>query len=186
MRVGLYDDPIFREHDSGAGHPERPERLEAVREGLGGATMVSTEILSARIELSISSSYTDEDRPAEAEEKALAAVKRLEAFENTIERRLGEEADPAVRTRLERSVRQVRRMRSNALLSLAVNANVRTPGKSFSSSRSPSATSWRPSITIMTADSSKRPSLRRASVVRSAGAMVSVASTRCWNTGDTA
>jgi acetoin utilization deacetylase AcuC-like enzyme len=34
MRVGLYDDPIFREHDAGAGHPERPERMEAVREGL--------------------------------------------------------------------------------------------------------------------------------------------------------
>jgi acetoin utilization deacetylase AcuC-like enzyme len=30
MRVGFYDDPIFREHDSGPGHPERPERLTAV------------------------------------------------------------------------------------------------------------------------------------------------------------
>jgi acetoin utilization deacetylase AcuC-like enzyme len=34
MRVGLYDDPIFREHDSGFGHPERPERLDALRRGL--------------------------------------------------------------------------------------------------------------------------------------------------------
>jgi len=34
VRVGLYDDPIFREHDSGPGHPERPERLDAVRRGL--------------------------------------------------------------------------------------------------------------------------------------------------------
>ena len=33
-RVGFYDDPLFREHDAGAGHPERPERLEAVRRGL--------------------------------------------------------------------------------------------------------------------------------------------------------
>lgn len=32
--MALYDDPIFREHDSGPGHPERPERLDAVREGL--------------------------------------------------------------------------------------------------------------------------------------------------------
>ena len=32
--VGLYDDPVFREHDAGAGHPERPERLDALREGL--------------------------------------------------------------------------------------------------------------------------------------------------------
>ena len=34
MRVGLYDDPIFREHDAGPGHPERPERLDAFRRGL--------------------------------------------------------------------------------------------------------------------------------------------------------
>ena len=34
MRVGLYDDPVFGEHDAGPGHPERPERLEAVRRGL--------------------------------------------------------------------------------------------------------------------------------------------------------
>jgi acetoin utilization deacetylase AcuC-like enzyme len=32
-RVALYDDPLFREHDSGRGHPERPERLEALRGG---------------------------------------------------------------------------------------------------------------------------------------------------------
>ena len=36
-RVLLYDDPIFREHDAGRGHPERPERLEAVRRGLRDA-----------------------------------------------------------------------------------------------------------------------------------------------------
>jgi acetoin utilization deacetylase AcuC-like enzyme len=34
MRVGLHDDAVFGEHDAGAGHPERPERLEAVRRGL--------------------------------------------------------------------------------------------------------------------------------------------------------
>jgi acetoin utilization deacetylase AcuC-like enzyme len=34
MRVGLHDDPVFGEHDAGEGHPERPERLEAVRRGL--------------------------------------------------------------------------------------------------------------------------------------------------------
>jgi acetoin utilization deacetylase AcuC-like enzyme len=32
--VGFYDHPLFREHDSGTGHPERPQRLEAVRQGL--------------------------------------------------------------------------------------------------------------------------------------------------------
>ena len=36
MRVGLYDHPAFREHDAGAGHPERPERLDAVRRGMAG------------------------------------------------------------------------------------------------------------------------------------------------------
>ncbi len=34
MRVAVYDDPVFREHDSGPGHPERPERVDAVRRGL--------------------------------------------------------------------------------------------------------------------------------------------------------
>jgi acetoin utilization deacetylase AcuC-like enzyme len=33
-RVAFYDDPLFREHDAGLGHPERPERLDAVRRGL--------------------------------------------------------------------------------------------------------------------------------------------------------
>ncbi len=33
-RVAFYDDPVFAEHDAGPGHPERPERLEAVRRGL--------------------------------------------------------------------------------------------------------------------------------------------------------
>jgi acetoin utilization deacetylase AcuC-like enzyme len=33
-RVALYDDPLFREHDSGFGHPERPERLDALRRGV--------------------------------------------------------------------------------------------------------------------------------------------------------
>jgi acetoin utilization deacetylase AcuC-like enzyme len=33
-RVALYDHPLFREHDSGPGHPERPERLDALRRGL--------------------------------------------------------------------------------------------------------------------------------------------------------
>ncbi|HUG53750.1 MAG TPA: histone deacetylase [Vicinamibacteria bacterium] len=34
MRVALYDDPVFREHDAGPGHPERPRRLQALRDGL--------------------------------------------------------------------------------------------------------------------------------------------------------
>jgi acetoin utilization deacetylase AcuC-like enzyme len=34
FRVGIYDSPVFREHDAGQGHPERPERLDAIRIGL--------------------------------------------------------------------------------------------------------------------------------------------------------
>jgi acetoin utilization deacetylase AcuC-like enzyme len=34
LKVGLYDDPVFLEHDAGPGHPERPERLIALREGI--------------------------------------------------------------------------------------------------------------------------------------------------------
>jgi acetoin utilization deacetylase AcuC-like enzyme len=41
MRVGLFDDPVFREHDAGPGQPERPERLEAARNGLKGAGLES-------------------------------------------------------------------------------------------------------------------------------------------------
>ena len=44
-RTGLYDDPLFREHDAGFDHPERPERLDALREG------IVTAGLEARLEL---------------------------------------------------------------------------------------------------------------------------------------
>ena len=48
MRVALYDDPLFREHDSGRGHPERPERLEQCRLALG-MNAVPRALLWARI-----------------------------------------------------------------------------------------------------------------------------------------
>ena len=34
MQVGLFDDPVFAEHEAGPGHPEHPARLEAARVGL--------------------------------------------------------------------------------------------------------------------------------------------------------
>ncbi len=37
MRVGFFDHPLFDAHDAGPGHPERPERLAAVRRGLRDA-----------------------------------------------------------------------------------------------------------------------------------------------------
>jgi acetoin utilization deacetylase AcuC-like enzyme len=39
LRVGIYDSPVFREHDAGTGHPERPERLDAIRIGLLDANL---------------------------------------------------------------------------------------------------------------------------------------------------
>ncbi len=34
MKVGCFDSPVFREHDAGPGHPERPQRVDAVRRGI--------------------------------------------------------------------------------------------------------------------------------------------------------
>jgi acetoin utilization deacetylase AcuC-like enzyme len=47
--VALYDDPVFRTHDSGTGHPERPHRLDALREGIRRAGLESAlRLLPAR------------------------------------------------------------------------------------------------------------------------------------------
>lgn len=49
LRVGFYDDPLFREHDAGSGHPERPERLDAVRRGLRDARLeIRLRVVSPR------------------------------------------------------------------------------------------------------------------------------------------
>jgi acetoin utilization deacetylase AcuC-like enzyme len=40
LKVGFYDDPAFREHEAGAGHPERPARLDAVERGLASAGLL--------------------------------------------------------------------------------------------------------------------------------------------------
>ncbi len=48
-RVGLYDHPAYREHDSGPGHPETAERLDALREGIRVAQLEERlELLSPR------------------------------------------------------------------------------------------------------------------------------------------
>ncbi len=71
--------------------------------------------LQAEIEIAIGSSWTDEGEPRRAEEELLAAVARLEE----IEKRLEENgAGPA-------QLKNVRSLRSSALVSLAVNANVK-------------------------------------------------------------
>ena len=37
MKILFYDDPVFREHDAGEGHPERRARLDALRNGIRDA-----------------------------------------------------------------------------------------------------------------------------------------------------
>lgn len=41
MKIGILQDPLFREHENGPGHPERPQRLDAV------ATAVSSFLAEA-------------------------------------------------------------------------------------------------------------------------------------------
>jgi len=41
MRTGLVTDPLFLRHLTGAGHPERPERLPAVLQGIEGLDLVA-------------------------------------------------------------------------------------------------------------------------------------------------
>jgi acetoin utilization deacetylase AcuC-like enzyme len=47
VRVALYDHPAFRQHEAGSGHPERPERLDAVRRGIREAGLEDRLILRA-------------------------------------------------------------------------------------------------------------------------------------------
>jgi acetoin utilization deacetylase AcuC-like enzyme len=43
VRTGLASDPIFEQHDTGPGHPERPERLPALLNALEGLDLVAVE-----------------------------------------------------------------------------------------------------------------------------------------------
>jgi len=73
------------------------------------------EVLTARTELTLGSAWMDENEPRRAEEVLLQSLARLEA----VEREMAEnEADPS-------QLALLRGMRSSALVSLAVNANVK-------------------------------------------------------------
>jgi tetratricopeptide (TPR) repeat protein len=91
--------------------------LETLRSDPGAAGTVYVEWASARFELLCGSSFMDEDRPAEAERVSLAAIRRLEAMENTFGERSGDARDG--------QLRMVRALLADAWMSLAVNANVR-------------------------------------------------------------
>jgi acetoin utilization deacetylase AcuC-like enzyme len=74
LRVAFYDDPVFAEHDAGPGHPERPERLEAVRRGLRDAKLLDDLVALAprpatRVELLRVHAPVHVDRVAAAEGK---------------------------------------------------------------------------------------------------------------------
>ncbi len=100
--------------------------LDDLRSGLPGAQSYWTEWVSARLEMSVASSWMDENEPARAEAVGIEAVRRLEALENTFEERAkGLPQGDTILRRLNAYLNQTRVMRSGALLSLAVNANVR-------------------------------------------------------------
>jgi tetratricopeptide (TPR) repeat protein len=70
---------------------------------------------SAEIEMLVGGTFTDEDEPRQAERELERAVEHLEEFERTlVGRGFGEDA-----------VRGIRNLRASALVSLAVNANVK-------------------------------------------------------------
>jgi hypothetical protein len=77
------------------------------------------EQLVARALAAVGSSYTDEEKPEEAEKTLLSALERFEAVERGLDTPRGDA--------------QLRALRSNVLISLAVNANVklRDPAKAL-------------------------------------------------------
>jgi tetratricopeptide (TPR) repeat protein len=81
-----------------------------------------SELSSARFELLRGSALMDEDRPREAEQALLEGERRLSAIEKRMEEWRRSALDPDAARQYEA---QVRSLRGEALLSLAVNANVR-------------------------------------------------------------
>ena len=84
-----------------------------------------SELSSARFELLRGSTLMDEGRAFDAEQAYRAAEHRLEAIETQMEERGASAADPEVARQFQAQTRVIREMRGDALLSLAVNANVR-------------------------------------------------------------
>jgi hypothetical protein len=92
---------------------------------------------AARLALLVGASYTDLDRGREAEGELERALTRLGALVNSLEERLSElergrigvlrleQVDPSERRSLEAQIEATRLLEADALVSLAVNANVR-------------------------------------------------------------
>ena len=65
MITGCVDDPLFDRHRTGSGHPERPERLDAVRRGLEGLELVAItprDATRAELESAHDGDYLDSAR----------------------------------------------------------------------------------------------------------------------------
>jgi len=90
---------------------------------LGGGV---SEPLVARLEAAVGSACMDQDDPAGAEQAFRQAVTRLEAYEDTLKARVAAESgDPELRRSIAFALAAARSQRADALLSLAVNANVK-------------------------------------------------------------
>jgi tetratricopeptide (TPR) repeat protein len=96
--------------------------LQTLRTAPLGASSSWNELSAARFELLRGSVLMDESRAAEAEEAYLASETRLASLEAQVEEWIQSAPDPEG-MRLYRN--QVRHLRGEALLALAVNANVR-------------------------------------------------------------
>ncbi|MCY2960580.1 MAG: hypothetical protein NTY35_10485, partial [Planctomycetota bacterium] len=107
-----------RLRDAGRG-PEARELLGRARRDLDASGAAQRWLwgieLVAEIEAATGSSFTDDEEPKRAEVELLRAVERLKALEDLLRER---GAPP-------RALDAVRNQRANALVSLAVNANVR-------------------------------------------------------------
>ena len=99
------------------------ERVLAVLSTAPVGSAVWSELSSARFELLRGSTLMDEDRAREAEQAYQDAERRLAAIETLVEQRRAD--DPASGAQYDGQLRAIRELRGDALLSLAVNANVR-------------------------------------------------------------
>lgn len=84
-----------------------------------------SELSSARFELLRGSTLMDESRADDAEQAYRDAERRLAAIQTQMEERQASVADAELARQIEGQTRIIRELRGDALLSLAVNANVR-------------------------------------------------------------
>ena len=123
MSVGLVLDPVFEAHDTGEGHPERPARLRAVREGLDTAGLLP------RCRLFPPVPATD------AEITAVHDPAYLRHVESTVARgaRLLDSGDTAVSARSA----EIARLAAGSLLSLTRAVAAREVERGFAAVRPP-------------------------------------------------